>query len=51
MIYYYHDERIPLYLLTMFGKNEQANLSKAERNDLASLVDLLVRSALEKNHG
>ncbi len=50
-IYYYHDERILLYLLTLFGKNEQANLSKAERNNLASLVDLLVRSALEKNHG
>jgi len=27
MIYYYHDERIPLYLLTIFGKNEQANLT------------------------
>lgn len=48
VIYYYHDERIPLYLLTMFGKNERANLSKAERNALAKLVDILVRTALEK---
>lgn len=50
-IYYYHDERIPLYLLTVFGKNEQSNLTKAERNDLAKLVDVLVRIALENNHG
>lgn len=51
VIYYYHDERIPLYLLTVFGKNERANLSKAERNDLAKLVDLLVKIALEKHDG
>ena len=51
VIYYYHDERIPLYLLTVFGKNEQANLTKAERNELAKLVDLLVNVALENHHG
>lgn len=50
VIYYYHDERIPLYLLTIFGKNERANLSKADRNGLAKLVDLLVLTALEKHH-
>lgn len=50
VIYYYHDERIPLYLLTIFGKNEKDNLSKAERNDLAKLVEMLVRIALEKHH-
>jgi hypothetical protein len=50
VIYYYHDERIPLYLLTLFGKNEQANLSKSDRNLLAQLVDALVTSALEKHH-
>lgn len=50
VIYYFHDERIPLYLLTIFGKGERANLSKADRNALAGLVDLLVERALEKNH-
>ncbi|MEW6039265.1 MAG: type II toxin-antitoxin system RelE/ParE family toxin [Pseudomonadota bacterium] len=48
VIYYYHDERLPLLLLTVFGKNEQANLTKAERNSLAKLVDVLVTTALEK---
>ncbi len=43
VIYYFHDEVMPLYLLTMFAKGDQANLSKAERNELASLVKLLVQ--------
>jgi len=51
VIFYYHDERIPLYLLTVFGKNERANLSKAERNELVKLVNVLVQTALEKSHG
>jgi hypothetical protein len=42
IIYYFHDEVMPLYLLTLFAKSDQANLSKAERNDLARLVQLLV---------
>jgi hypothetical protein len=42
VIYYVHSELMPLYLLTLFAKNERANLTKAERNDLAGLVDILV---------
>ncbi|MBP7492981.1 MAG: type II toxin-antitoxin system RelE/ParE family toxin [Rhodoferax sp.] len=42
VIYYYYDERIPLYLLTLFAKGDRANLSKAERNDLSSLTEVLV---------
>lgn len=42
VIYYYHDDLMPLYLLTLFAKGDKANLTKAERNDLASLVDVLV---------
>ncbi len=33
---------MPLYLLTLFAKNERANLTQAERNELATLVDELV---------
>lgn len=43
VIYYFHNEPMPLYLLTMFAKIECANLSKAERNALAGLVDALVQ--------
>lgn len=42
IIYYFHSETMPLYLLTLFGKNERANLSKEERNTLAGLVGILV---------
>lgn len=41
VIYYFHSDALPLYLLTLFAKNERANLSKAERNALADLVDIL----------
>lgn len=44
VIYYYHSESIPLFLLTLFGKSEKANLSKAERNDLAKLTSLLAKN-------
>lgn len=41
--YCFHNNSNPLYLLTFFGKDERANLSKAERNELAKLVKLLVQ--------
>lgn len=42
VIYYYHNETYPLFLLTMFGKSEKTNLSKAERNELAKLTRILL---------
>ena len=47
VIYYVHNETMPLYLLTLFAKNERAVISKAECNELAEMVDLLVQSWLE----
>lgn len=44
VIYYFHSDSIPLYLLTLFAKNERANLTKEERNELAELVGLLVQA-------
>ena len=49
VIYYFHDEQMPLYLLSLFAKNEQANLSQAERNELSDLVGLLVAIWKDKN--
>ena len=48
VVYYFHSEDMPLYLLTLFAKSEQANLRKAERNELAGLVDVLVSIWLER---
>lgn len=44
VIYYFHDESMPLYLLTVFGKNEKVNLSRKERNLLSKSVKNLVGS-------
>lgn len=41
VIYYYHNNSIPLYLLTLFTKSEQINLSQKECNELARLVKLI----------
>ena len=48
VIYYVHSDAMPLYLLTLFAKNERANLSKAERNELRELVDLLIDCWIER---
>ncbi|CAD5253268.1 MULTISPECIES: type II toxin-antitoxin system RelE/ParE family toxin [Halomonadaceae] len=42
VIYYYHNGSVPLFLLTVFGKGEKANISKSERNELSKLTNLLL---------
>jgi mRNA-degrading endonuclease RelE of RelBE toxin-antitoxin system len=42
VVYYYHSERLPLFLLTAYTKNERANLTQAERNAMKRLVRILV---------
>ena len=45
VIYYFHDHRIPLYLLSIFGKSEKANISNTEANELSKLVKLLLKAS------
>jgi hypothetical protein len=42
VIYYYHNERLPVFLLSAYAKNQKAALSKAERNAMKRLVPALV---------
>ena len=49
VICFFHSENIPLFLLTVFAKNEKENLSKAERNELAVLTRLLVETYRKKS--
>jgi mRNA-degrading endonuclease RelE of RelBE toxin-antitoxin system len=44
VIYYFHSESFPLFLLTVYAKNQKATLTKAERNEFRRLVHLLVRT-------
>jgi len=43
VIYYFHNEKIPLYLLTIFSKNERVNISATEKKSLANLVKELIK--------
>jgi len=42
VIYYFHSEQLPVFLLAAYGKNEKANLSEAERNAMAKLIPIWV---------
>jgi hypothetical protein len=41
VVYYFHDRRMPLYLIALFSKNEKDNLTNAEKHELAALVKQL----------
>jgi hypothetical protein len=47
IIYYFHSDKLPLYLVTLFAKNERDSLSAQERNDLSKLVDILISTTLK----
>ena len=49
VIYYYHNESIPLFFLSVFGKSEKANLSKSERNEMAKFTNHLVKNYGARN--
>ena len=42
VIYYYHSERLPIFLLSAYAKSRKENLSKAEQNAMKRLVPALV---------
>jgi hypothetical protein len=41
IIFAFGGVQIPVFLITVFGKGEKDNLTKAERNDLAKLTKIL----------
>lgn len=43
IIYYYHNERVPTFLLAVFAKNDRANLTRAETNMLGNAAKMLAR--------
>lgn len=48
VISYYAGENVPAFLLTVFGKNEKANLTKGERNALAKLTGTLAEGLMHR---
>lgn len=41
VVYYFHSETMPAFLLTISAKNDKSNLSQAERNEQAKLARVL----------
>lgn len=51
VIYYFHDESAPIFLLAIYGKGTKDNLSREERNAIKVAVAALkrqIRSAQER---
>ena len=48
VVYFFHSTDIPLFALSVFAKNEKANLTQAERNELKELTAILVNEYRRK---
>ncbi|MBI3208959.1 MAG: type II toxin-antitoxin system RelE/ParE family toxin [Candidatus Solibacter usitatus] len=44
VIYYYHNQTVPIFLLSAYAKNQKANLSAADLKAMKSLVRSVVAS-------
>jgi hypothetical protein len=44
IVYYYHNPTMPIFLLTIFAKNERDNLSQHDKNMLKQIVTEIVRT-------
>jgi hypothetical protein len=44
VIYYYHDDEIPLFLITAFAKSQKGALGKGEKNEMKRLTSILVET-------
>lgn len=49
IIYYFHSMRMPLFMLYMYGKNDKANLTRAERNAMRKLTAILAAYGGKEN--
>ena len=43
VIYYFHDEGVPILLLALYAKNEKGDLTMAEKREFGSLVKKVVQ--------
>jgi hypothetical protein len=44
VVYFFHNADMPLFALTLYAKNERADLSAQDRNDFRRLTGLLVEA-------
>lgn len=51
VIYYFFDRQNPLYALLIYGKNEQVNLTAAQKREIAGLANLIKGEAKARRRG
>jgi mRNA-degrading endonuclease RelE of RelBE toxin-antitoxin system len=44
VIYYYYDQSIPIYLFTVYKKNQRENITASEKNTLSEIIKLIVKT-------
>lgn len=42
IIYYYHNQSIPIFLFTVYAKNKKTNITQNERNILKTIISKIV---------
>ena len=50
VIYYFHNESMPLVLLSVYAKNAKVNLSQAEKNELKKAIPELIKGYLRRRY-
>lgn len=51
VIYFFHNDRMPVFLLTAYSKSRQEDLSQADRNSLREVIEHLVKAYRRLCHG
>lgn len=44
VVYYHHNSSVPIFLFTVYPKNEKDNLAKADRNALKAIIKQLIKT-------
>ncbi|HEX4044448.1 MAG TPA: type II toxin-antitoxin system RelE/ParE family toxin [Gammaproteobacteria bacterium] len=50
VIYYYHNDNMPIFLFTAYAKNERANLTSQEKKLLKKIIKSIVHTYGEEHH-
>ena len=51
VIYYYHDQHMPILLITIYPKSAKSDLSQAEKKELQKLIPVLVSTYKSRRRG
>lgn len=50
VIYYYHNQNMPIFLFTAYGKNQKENISDSEKNILKTIIKSIVKAYGEMDY-